>query len=273
MISLKNIVMTGLAATVMLSFPGASAQNTPADIQQKLNAQYTLTKTTADRSDIVTAGSILVLEKDGLLMCAATNGTPASNTYKDGKISAGAMGKIMKFGSFMHSDNAVATRAWVTGEKFWITKIDVTPDAATLYFYSDPISDVRYYSTLKIPFPKGSIPSADQVLTTVAQVIKIQPSDDAGNSGGDAKQQPAAPANQAAAQPPPPAMAPIPPPPPPSDTPTAQPKTIKLGQTKDHVSAIFGTPTKIVKLAGTKELDYYPDMKVTFINNKVTDVQ
>ena len=37
-------------------------------------------------------------------------------------------------------------------------------------------------------------------------------------------------------------------------------------------SDLFGAPTKIVKL-GTKEIDYYPDMKVTFVNNKVTDVQ
>ena len=36
--------------------------------------------------------------------------------------------------------------------------------------------------------------------------------------------------------------------------------------------ANFGAPTKIVKL-GTNEIDYYPDMKVTFVNNKVTDVQ
>jgi len=28
----------------------------------------------------------------------------------------------------------------------------------------------------------------------------------------------------------------------------------------------------VVKL-GTKEIDVYPDMKVTFVNNKVTDVQ
>ena len=36
--------------------------------------------------------------------------------------------------------------------------------------------------------------------------------------------------------------------------------------------AIFGQPSKVVKL-GTKEIDVYPDMKVTFVNNKVTDVQ
>jgi hypothetical protein len=67
-------------------------------------------------------------------------------------------------------------------------------------------------------------------------------------------------------------MAPIAPPPPPADAPPPAPKTIALKQTKDEVVANFGQPTKVVKL-GTKEIDYYPDMKVTFVNSKVTDVQ
>jgi len=68
--------------------------------------------------------------------------------------------------------------------------------------------------------------------------------------------------------PPEPAMAPILPPPPPP----AAPKTIALGQTKDEVVAILGQPDKIANL-GTKEIDYYTDMKVIFIKGKVTDIQ
>ena len=60
------------------------------------------------------------------------------------------------------------------------------------------------------------------------------------------------------------ALAPIAPPPP--------PKTISVGQTKDEVIAIFGQPQKVVKLP-TKEMLYYPDMKVTLVEAKVTDVQ
>ena len=67
-------------------------------------------------------------------------------------------------------------------------------------------------------------------------------------------------------------MAPIPPPPPPADAVPAPVKTIALDQTKDTVVATFGQPTRVVMLAG-KEIDYYPDMKVTFVKNKVTDVQ
>ena len=66
--------------------------------------------------------------------------------------------------------------------------------------------------------------------------------------------------------------APIAPPPPPPDAAPVAPKTIEKGQTRDVVVAILGQPTKVIKL-GTKEIDVYPDMKVTFVNNKVSDVQ
>jgi hypothetical protein len=64
----------------------------------------------------------------------------------------------------------------------------------------------------------------------------------------------------------------IAPPPPPADAPPAPPQTIALGQTKDQVVATFGQPQKIVDL-GIKEMYLYPDMKVTFMKGKVTDVQ
>jgi len=80
----------------------------------------------------------------------------------------------------------------------------------------------------------------------------------------------ARPAPPAAAPPPPPAPMPeIAPPPPPADTP---PPTIALGQTTDQVTAAFGQPQKIVKL-GVKQIFYYKDMKVTFTNGKVSNVE
>ncbi|MGA3264052.1 MAG: hypothetical protein ABSC47_08405 [Terracidiphilus sp.] len=55
----------------------------------------------------------------------------------------------------------------------------------------------------------------------------------------------------------------------PADTP---PPTIAIGQTKDQVIAAFGQPIKIAKL-GVKEIFYYKDMKVTFTNGKVSNVE
>jgi len=270
---------TGLLAAALVSSClslHAQTASTPASIDQKLESDYTLTKPTADHTDIVTAGSILVLKKDGLLMSAVTSGSAAQNTYKDGKISQGIwkMAKMPGFGSLMsHSGTnaTVTTRTFVSGEKFWVTKITVHEDGIVLDLFSDAISDVRYYATLKFPFPKGAYPTTEQAENTVAEVLKVQPDDAPADDKSDKSKKPDA-APVAAAAAPPAAMAPIAPPPPPADAPPPAPKTIALKQTKDEVVANFGQPTKVVKL-GTKEIDYYPDMKVTFVNSKVTDVQ
>jgi hypothetical protein len=57
------------------------------------------------------------------------------------------------------------------------------------------------------------------------------------------------------------------------DEPQAPPKTLSIGDTKDKVVADFGQPEKIAKGAGTKEIYYYKDIKVTFVAGKVTDFQ
>ena len=64
----------------------AAAAPTPS-LQQQLVAQYALTKTTDDKTDIVTAGAILILQKDGLLMYSTTSAVPPQNTYQNGKLS------------------------------------------------------------------------------------------------------------------------------------------------------------------------------------------
>ncbi len=255
---------------------------TPSGIENSLTSQYSLTKTTADRSDIVTAGAVLVLKKDGLLMSPVTTAVPATNTYKDGRIGQGLWKMAGGLDRWKRATGQTAqTRTFVAGEKFWVTKITVHEDGIVFDLFSDPISDVRYYSTLRFPFAKGAYPSTDAAAQTVGEVLQVQPADNSAGSGGDqGQQQPAgaAPAATAAAAAPaapaapPAAMAAIPPPPPPTDAPPAAPKTIALKQTKDQVVAVFGQPTKVVNL-GAKEIDYYPDMKVTFVNGKVTDVQ
>jgi hypothetical protein len=274
MIALRLITPRSVAVALLIPCMSLIAQTavTPASIEQKLESDYTVSKAAADKSDIVTAGSVLVLEKDGLLMSATTSGSPASNTYKDGKISQGVwkIAKVPGFGSLMgHTGATVTTRTFVAGEKFWVTKITVTPDGIVLDLLSDPFSDVRYYSTLKFPFTKGTLPTPEQADSSVGEVVKVQPDDSADKGAKQPAGAPAAPAEAAAPTAP---MAPIAPPPPPPDTPPPAPKTIALKQTKEQVLANFGPPTKIVNL-GTKEIDYYPDMKVTFVNNKVTDVQ
>jgi hypothetical protein len=54
--------------------------------------------------------------------------------------------------------------------------------------------------------------------------------------------------------------------------PSGPPPTIALGQTTDQVISAIGQPTRIVDL-GAKKIYTYPDMKITFMNGQVSDVQ
>lgn len=268
-----------------------------AAVQKKLESEYALTKTTDDKTDIVTAGAVLVLQKDKVLMVAASSSAnPCTNTYKDGKISQNAgckvgdkLRRIPGFGSHVPgADKAPATRNFVTGEKFWLTKIEVRDagkdSGVVMDFFTDAISDVRYKGSLTIPFNNG-VPPPDDALKLVQEVVTVAPSEDAkGDAKGDSKQAPAqggqqrAPAAAAAAPsaPAPAATAeaappPIEPPPPPAEE-AAPPPTVALGQTPEEVVAALGQPLKKAKI-GTKEIYFYKDLKVSFLNGKVKDIQ
>jgi len=271
-----------------------------AALQKKLVSEFALTQPTADDTDIVTAGAILVLQKSDLVLGPTAGSALYTNVYKDGKIQANSfaqakktLGKIGRFGSFIpgvgaaaastagtaDSQSGSAPRTYVKGEKMWVTKIDVKMDdkqpAVIFELFTDAVNDVRYKGSLKFPFPKGA--TDDQVDKLVAEVFTVQPQEDAKDQKqAPAGQQAAAPAAaQAPAAPAAPAQAAlpdIPPPPPPADEPAAPPATVALGQTPDQVIAALGQPQKIVKLA-KKQTYYYKDLKVIFTDGKVSDVQ
>jgi hypothetical protein len=140
-------------------------------------------------------------------------------------------------------------RKFVGGEKIWLADFQVKEDGVYFLFYSDPFDNVRYFGQLKFPVSKGAFPPADNMMKTIAEVVT-----------DDSAAQEAAPADSAA---------------PPSQAPGGQApatKTIAMGQTMDEVVGILGPPQKKVNL-GTKEIYFYPDMKVIFISGKVADVQ
>jgi hypothetical protein len=54
--------------------------------------------------------------------------------------------------------------------------------------------------------------------------------------------------------------------------PPPEPVQIEKGMTPDQVKAANGVPDKIINL-GAKQIYVYKDIKVTFLNGKVSDVQ
>jgi hypothetical protein len=254
------MVVVALLGTELL----AAQAGDPGLIQQKLDAQFKLTRTTADRTDVVTAGDIVQIHKPGIVMFAVDTLLPPTNVYKAGKVGQG-------FGTAMQMNNrTIVQRRFVEDEKCWVTRIVVENDGVAFGLYSDPYNDVRYYGILKVAYPdKKAVPQVNSFLQSVAEILTVVPADNqGGQQGGQPASAPAAAPVQAPA-PTPAAMQAIAPPPPPADAP---PPTIALGQTKDQVTAGFGQPLRVAKL-GTKEIYYYKDMKVTFTNGKVSNVE
>jgi hypothetical protein len=246
--------VAALAALAILATAPAWAQSEGlAEIQKQLDARYPAAKATADGTDLVSAGAVLVLQKDHLVMCKVDQPMATANFYKNGAINQGGLGGLIKAMNTLSRLGGQAgappadTREFVAGEKFFVTHISTASDGVILTFMSDPIKDQRYKSTLKVLFPKGGSPTPDSAVALVEEVVKVD---------APAETAAAAPSNASGA----------------AAAPAAQTKTISIGQTRDEVIALFGVPSKVVHL-GAKEIDYFADMKVTFVQNKVANVE
>jgi len=265
------LVLAALAPAVYANDQGASA------ILTKLESEYKVTKTTNDRTDIVTAGSVVVLHRDKLLMVTAdSTGNPCmNNTYRKGRITQNMACRLMTQKTpiaIPGRDRVPATRYFVSNEKFWVTRIDMKDTAKeseiVLDFFTDAISDVRYRGILTIPLG-ASTPTPDEALRAVAEVITVVPPEDGKKDGNKIQ----AGASEPGAEPavpaqPEPAPAPIEPPPPPSPDPTE----VNEGQTIEQVVAALGQPSAKLHV-GTKDIYTYKSLKVTFVNGKVNDVE
>jgi len=260
------LVISALATTTALPLLADDL----ASIKKALDAKYAVTTTTADRTDIVKAGSVLVLKKSNLLTMDVTKSAVVGNSYKNGRITQSKIWAMAKAGGKFEGG-----RTFVSGEKVWLTGIEVKDKEVVFDIYTDAFSDVRYRAKLNFPFEKDETPTLNAVMAAVGEVFDVEQSD-SGNGGGQQQQQQqqAAPAPRSAPTPvaapapleaPPPPIAP--PPPPPSD-----PKEIKLGQTPAQVTAAVGQPDKIITL-GAKKIYVYKDMKIIFVGGKVSDVQ
>jgi hypothetical protein len=151
-------------------------------LQQALNSQFALTTITQDRSDIVTAGVVLALQKPGLVMYSTAAPVPPLNTYKNGKISQGmsgfgrdVLGTVLTPGRGTTSD--YPHRTFAPGEKLWVTRFVIQKDGIAFVLYSDAYDGIRYYGELKFLFDKNSVPTADRALAMIAEVLTAQPAE------------------------------------------------------------------------------------------------
>jgi len=244
------------------------------NIEQQLKTQYRLTRVGAN-GVVLQAGSVLVIQQDNIKANPASNQLYWSNLYKkDGHVKQPAI--MIKSGSAGVDKSNL--RFLQVGEKIYVTNIEIKSADIVFSLQScgicnpstiDP-NDVPYRAELSFQFHKGFVDSVDfnEIQGTIGQVFGIAPPPENSTDAGaptPPMSEPKALVGEAPFQP-------IQPPPPPADQPPPPPKTISKGNTKNQVVAVFGQPEKIVKL-DAKEIYYYKDFKVTFVNGKVADVQ
>jgi len=250
------LLLAASAVVVVMATSMALAQNAaPPSLKDQLEAQYKLAKIgySSGQPTITEPGTVLVIQKGGILGSPPGNFTLCPATFKDGSLNPPGRLASALCGNEAHQ--------LPSGEKVYVTKIDVNPkkDKVSLRIIecdscNGAAQPSSYKSDVVFEFPKGSLgnPNVTDIEDTIAKVFMIDNSAPA----TDTPQAPDQP-GQPGVQPP---------------TPPQPPPVIQVGQSIDDVVATQGQPDKIVDL-GTKKIYVYKDLKITFVNGKVSDVQ
>jgi hypothetical protein len=263
------VVLVGIAS------PMAFAQAT-VSLEDQLKAQYTLVKMGEDTSGaaVVEQGTILVVKKGGILGVPYSDQSILSTKYENGTVKSpnalvskglgslmGKMGKTQTTQFFQKDTKVYPAKLAVNLQKDQVVMGIVACDSCN---NTDP--KTFFKADVVFQFPKGTLAttSPTQVEDAIAGLLAIDDSannnnNDQGNNQGNGNdqqqggnQQGGGGGGQAQQQ--------------------APPQQIEKGQTPDQVTAAIGQPDKIVNL-GAKQIYVYKDIKVTFINGKVSDVQ
>ncbi len=238
-------------------------------LQEQLTAQYKVVKMGSDTSgySVVDAGILLEIKKGGILGVPYSDSSILSTKYEGGTVHApnALLTKGIGFGMKKFGKEQT-THLFAAGDKVYPSKIevDVNKDDVSMTIVACDTcnkTDPPTYNKAKVvfQFPKGSLAkaSAGDVEDTIGQLLSIteDTQQDQGQQQGDQGGQ-----QQAQQQAPP------------QQQQQAEPQTIEKGQSTDQVQAALGKPDKIVNL-GSKQIYVYKDLKVTFVNGKVSDVQ
>lgn len=277
-------LISGVVLLAVTCLPLSLASAQAVSLQEQLAAQYKLVKMGSDTGgySVVEAGTLLAIQKGGILGVPYSDKTILTTKYEGGTVhtpsSVAVQARKALFGHFSQTaSEGQTTHLFAKGDKVYPTKIDVNvaKDVVTLGIVACDTcnkTDPPTYNKAQVAFqfPAGSLAnaSAGQVEDIIGQLLSIS-SDDAqqggdqggGQQGGDQQGNNQQGGDQGGAQ----GQAQQP-------APAAEPAQIEKGQTPDQVKASLGNPDKIINL-GTKLIYVYKDIKVTFLNGKVSDVQ
>ncbi|MGA9640737.1 MAG: hypothetical protein WBQ72_05030 [Terriglobales bacterium] len=274
-------IQTPILIATLILLALAAQLGAQVSLADQLNAQYNLVKMGEDSNGaaVIEAGTILKINKGGILSVPYGDQSGGMATkYQDGSVHSPNALSMKARGSLLgHFGKQQTTQFFQVGNKVYPTKIQVNMDKDQVVMgivscdSCNNISPTTFYKAdVVFQFTKGELAkmSAPQVEDAIAGLLAIDDSggdqnnqqgnnqggnnndqggnnggNNQGNGGGQAQNQPA-----------------------------PEPAQIEKGQTPDQVKAAIGVPDKIINL-GTKQIYVYKDIKVTFVNGKVSDVQ
>jgi len=171
---MRILLPIGVAVAVAVSSfsLGAQTSDPKAELREKLLAQFTLTKLSDDRSEIVAAGTPVLLHKGGVGITPTSITPPEKSTYKNGKVSMGFFEKDRAIhNTSVASDSQLKALLLKEGAKVWVSAILVEDDGVIFRLNTGKINGALYYGNLVFPFPNGVMPPVDDVLKTIAEVV------------------------------------------------------------------------------------------------------
>ncbi|HYM78719.1 MAG TPA: hypothetical protein VE377_22300 [Candidatus Dormibacteraeota bacterium] len=245
-----------LIVALVVILPATVAFSQAVTMQEQLSAQYKVARMGSDSGGftVVEPGTLLTIQKGGVLSVPWKALALCPAKYQDNNFHPS-----VGFCAGMLRD---VSRYFQVGEKVYPTKIEVRPDKAKISFTvvaCDSCNGVNPPTSMKgevvFQFAKGYLEKAavGDVEDAIGKVFLISGDDQQGQGGNDASQQ----QNQQQ---------------PAQEQTQAEPQTIQLGMTTDQVQAALGKPEKIFNV-GAKQIFVYKDVKVTFQNGRVADVQ
>jgi hypothetical protein len=257
----------GLLCALLGSMPAWGANGVVAAIEKK----YVVTEVSANHDQITKDGTTMALKCAGVYSLP-TNGmvtTPPDNSVSDGKIKAPNM--MVKY-----TLEKIGAHVLQTGDKVYITRIeDKTDSKGDVLKFSILTVDAldvagqaapkKYSASVSFHFNKGYLNETPP--DEVEQVIEAVMAPDAGTDQAQTASE--SPAQPRQAMPPRPAAAAM------STAPAAPagpPPTISIGESSTQVLQAMGMPQQMIDL-GKKKTYIYKNMKVIFVDDKVSDVQ
>lgn len=270
---LQSWLLAALLVPVVAPAASAWADHPASGVVEALQRKYQVTQMTPDAEQVTKDGTTMVMKCAGIYTLPSTSIMEPDNTVLNGSIKSASMFTkmtLVKMGSHVLQ----------TGDKVYITKIESkggSGDELRVSILSVNPLDVaggdaqkRYKGVISFKFKKGYLDETppEEVEAAVEAVLAPDTGGDDSQAAGDSG--PAQGPPQPAA--PPPAPRPVAAPPPPPPAPAGPPPTVSIGESSTQVLQALGMPLQMIDL-GKKKTYVYKNMKIIFIDDKVSDVQ